>query len=213
MAPSVAVPKLTKWPQKKHLMVKAEQREQRSLGVGELLDRSPQLQGERGGGTGTVPPCPPTPRCPPLTRVPPPVSHLSACDSPHQLPVAGDEDVLQLQQLKEVVCLQGGGGHMGTKPKFGEGGGLVPPAPTPNLVQRGPGRELQHDGLDGAVVPNCPHGGWLQGGAEGEMLIFLGGKTSPLGAVGASGSPSPAAPLGVPVGARGSAGRRPAGLG
>lgn len=38
-----------------------------------------------------------------------PCWHLGACDSSHQLPIVSDEDVLQLQQLEEVMCLQRGG--------------------------------------------------------------------------------------------------------
>lgn len=51
----------------------------------------------------------------------------------------------------------------------------------PNLVQGGPRRELEHDGLDGTVVPKRPHGGQL---GEDDVLIF-GWKNSFFGCSGA----------------------------
>lgn len=78
-----------------------------SLRVGELLNRSPQLQGDRGGGLGA---CSLSPSLSPFLFNPPlpppcPPPHLHPADSSHQLPEAGDEDALQLQQLKEVMGL------------------------------------------------------------------------------------------------------------
>lgn len=44
----------------------------------------------------------------------------------------------------------------------------------PNLVQGGPRGELEHDGLDSAVIPECSHDGQLEAGG---MLIW-GGKAA-----------------------------------
>lgn len=165
--------------------------------------RAPQslfaaARGQRRWDGGLSPPCPQHFIPPFVTPLFLPTPHLHPADGSHQLSEASDEDALQLQQLKEVMSL--GEVTMGTRgdkatPAVSPycdtelGVGWWVPAPSghvclplhPNLVQGGPRRELEHDGLDGTVVPKRPHGGQL---GEDDVLIF-GWKNSFFGCSGA----------------------------
>lgn len=91
-------------------------------------------------GWGPVPSLSPSPPCCPLVpsfsptlppRLPPPAPHLHPADGSHQLPDAGDEDALQLQQLEEVMGL----GEVTT----GTRGDKATPAPCPLAVTQNRG--------------------------------------------------------------------------